>query len=407
MKVTHKIGYFLSFLLIILIISCSQKDNLYELKTFKVVKSDFVNKVTVTGIIEATKTYSITSPRIWIEMKISYLVPEGTIVSKGDTVCILKADKLENDYEEAMKNLETKKSDYEKAVAEYNLQKLIMETQLKTNESSTKISYLDSSKLAFTSPVERKLIELELEKSAVEREKIINEMNYFEIINKAELKKVEMEIRQAENNVARQEGQLDKLVLTSGTAGLVTYARSWITEVKVREGDTVWPRMPIIIIPDLSDMQTKLTVNEAHFKRIEKGQELNITIDAFAEINLTGKIKFKKPMGKPVRRDSQVKVFEIISTIDSSGFAIQPGLSITADVILESIPDTVIVPLSAVFEHDSLNVVYVTDDDEITRRSVKVAGRSENYAVISEGLKPGAEIVLIEPPQYLIAERNP
>jgi multidrug efflux pump subunit AcrA (membrane-fusion protein) len=372
-----------------------------------VVKSDFINKVTVNGIIEATKTYSITSPRIWIEMKISYLVPEGSQVSKGDTVCILKADKLEIDYKEAIKDLETKKSDYQKAVADYNLQKLLMETQLKTNESSTKISYLDSSKLAFTSPVERRIIELELEKAAIERDRIISEMSYFEIINRADLIKVEMEIRQAENNVARQEEQLSKLILTSGTAGLVTHAISWMTGVKVKEGDNVWAGLPIIIIPDLSQMQGKLTVNEAHFKRIDKDQPVELTIDAFADIHLSGKITFKKPMGKPVRRDSKVKVFEIISSIDSSGFTIQPGLSITADVIMESILDTVTVPLSAVFEEDSLKVVYVSDSDDIFKQPVEIASKSENYAVISKGIAPGMEVVLMKPPESLIVERIP
>jgi biotin carboxyl carrier protein len=388
-------------------IGCSQYNRFEDLKTYQVVKSDFINKVTVTGIIEAKKTFSITSPRIWIEMKITDLIPEGTQVSEGDTVCILKADKLENDYNEAIKNLETKKSDYQKAVAEYNLQKLLMETQLKTNESSTKISYLDSSRLAFTSPVERRMIELELEKAAIEREKIISEMSFFEIINRAELKKVEMEIRQAENNVARQEEQLGKLVLTSGTAGLVTYATSWMTGVKVKEGDNVWARMPIIIIPDLSEMQGKLTVNETHFKRIEKDQEIHLRIDAFPEINLTGKITFKQPMGKPVRRDSQVKVFEIISSIDSSGFSIQPGLSITADVIIESILDTVMVPLSAVFEDDSLKIVYLSDGDNIIKQPVEIASISENYAVISKGIAPGMEVILMKPPESLIAERIP
>jgi RND family efflux transporter MFP subunit len=340
-------------------------------------------------------------------MKIFYLAPEGTNVSKGDTVCILKADKLENDYKEAIKNLETKKSDYEKAVAEYNLQKLLMEAQLKTNESSTQISYLDSSKLAFTTRVERKIIELELEKAAIEREKILNEMNFFEVINMAKLKKVEMEIRQAENNVARQKEQLDKLVLTSGTSGLVTYAISWMTGVKVKEGDNVWARMPIIIIPDLSKIQAKLTVNEAHFKRIEKDQKVNIIIDAYSDINLKGKITFKKPMGKPIRRDSKVKVFEVISSIDSSGFTIQPGLSVTVDVISESIQDTIIVPLSAVFEEDSLKIVYVSSGDIIKKQPVEVACYNESYAVIAEGLEAGLDIILMEPPEYLITERIP
>jgi len=404
MKLVYKNLKNLLFLLTILQLSCSSENRFGDIVTYKVNKSDYVNKLNVTGILEAKKTYSIICPRIWTDLTIIYLAPEGVYVEKGDTVCILEAGELENDYKEAVKNLETKKSDYNKSIADYNLQNLLMSSQVKTIQSSTAISNLDSSRLSFTSSTQRKIIELELEKAKIEMEKIQKKMDFFKIINVAKQKKIEMEIKQAENQVARQREQLDKLVIKSINTGMVTYAILWSTGSIIKEGDIVWAGMPLINIPDLSEMQVKLTVNETHFKRIDKDQHVDLTLDAFPEVSLTGKIRNKTPMGKPIKEGSQVKVFEIFSSVDSTDFKLQPGLSITADVILEIIQDTIVVPLSAVFELDSSKIVYVSEGEKFKRQTVKIARKSDNYAVISEGIGQNDEVILIEPPEQLILE---
>ncbi len=403
MQIKRKYRYIL-WLLISFYISCSSENQSNEFLTYKVNKTDFVNKLNVTGIIETTKTYTIACPRLYTDVTIVYLIPEGTYVNIGDTVCILEASELENNYKEAIKNLETAKSEYNKSVANLNLQYLLLTSQVKIIQSSNEISHLDSSKLSFTSSTHQKLIELRIKKAEIEMNKIQNKLNFLKIINQSELKKMKMKIKQAENDVARKKAQLDKLVLKTNTAGMVTYGILWSTGDKIREGDIVWGNMPIVKIPDMSKMQIKLAVNEAQFKRIDKNQKVEISIDAFPNIQLAGKITMKTPMGKPIKKNSNVKMFDVFASIDSSEFTIQPGLSITCDVILESIPDTIVVPLLAVFEKDSSKVVYISKGQKYKRQIVKLACNSENYAVISEGLNKNEEIILTEPPEDLITE---
>ena len=397
---------FLSLMLLILYLSCSSENRNDNFIKHQVKRTKFVNKITTSGIIEANKTYTVACPGIWGNVTITYLIPEGTSVNEGDTVCIIEASELKNSYQEAVKNLETAKAEYNKSIAELNLQYLLLDSQVKTIELSTEISRLDSSKIAFTSQAHQKLIELKIEKAEIEKEKIQKKLEFLKIINTSELKKMEMKIKQAENNVAREKEKLDKLVLKSNTAGMVIYAISPYSGNKIREGDIVWWNSTIIIIPDMSKMLIKLTVNEPHFKLIEKDQNVNITIDAFPDIKLTGKITKKTPMGKPIKKDSKVNFFEVFASIDSSKFKFQPGLSITCDVILESVPDAIVVPLLAVFEKDSLKVVYITKGEKYIRQTVKLKCNSDNYAVIAEGLKGNEEIILTEPPEDLITVRG-
>ncbi len=392
----------LPLMLSILFLSCSSVDQPDNFVTLRVEKKDFVNKVTVSGVIEASKTYTIACPAIWTDATVTYLIPEGTYVNKGDTVCVLEASELENSYKGAVKNLETAKAEYNKSTANLNLQYLLLESQVRTIESSTAISQLDSSRLTFASPVQQKLIQLEIEKAEIEKNKIQKKLEFLKVINKSELRKMEMRIKQAENRVAREKEKLDKLILKSDITGMVIYSRLWTSGYKVKEGDIVWDNMPLIQIPDMSEMQVKLMVNETHFKQIEKDQNVRTTVDAYPDIKLKGKITKKTPMGKPIKRGSEVKVFEVFASVDSSDFKIQPGLSVSCDVILESVQDTVIVPLFAVFEDDSLKVVYIKDGEKYRKQTVELACNSDNYAVVSEGLVGNEEITLAEPPEELI-----
>src|SRR4030042_5730579 len=100
---------------------------------------------------------------------------------------------------------------------------------------------------------------------------------------------MKLKVVQQKNQVDRAKDQLDKLTLTADVEGIVLYAHSWQTDTKIREGDVVWDVMPIIQIPDLREMQVKLLVCEADYKRLAVDQELNIRVDAFPGIVLTGK----------------------------------------------------------------------------------------------------------------------
>ena len=370
--------------------------------THKIQKSDFVHSIAATGIIEAVKTYNITCPGIWTDATIVYLIPEGTVVAPGDTLCILKAGEIENEYKEAVKELETCRAEYNKTVADLNLQALLLESQVKIIESSAAISQLDSSWLNFASDTQKRLIELKLQKAQIEKEKIQMKLQFLKDINESELKKMESKIRQAENRAAQEKEKLDKLTLTADVAGIVNYDILRTSGNKVKEGDIVWGKMPILLIPDMSAMHIKLEVNETKFKRIQKDQDIHITIDAMPEVKFCGKIDRKTPMGKPIKRNSKIKVFEVFATIDSLNRRIQSGLSVTCDVILEFLPDTVVVPLPAVFEKDSTKHVYVANGSGYEKRQVTLSYNSDNFAVVAEGLEKDEEIALVQPPDDLL-----
>ena len=278
----------------------------------------------------------------------------------------------------------------------------MLEAQVKTIEASTEIAKLDSLQLEFTSPSSREIIRLELKKAELERDITLKKLEFLRQINDAELQKMRMKITQFENRVDQARAKLDKLTLTSEIEGIVIYDKLFTTEKKVREGDIVWGNLPILQIPDLSAMQVKMEVSEADYRRIVKDQLFELVVDAFPEIRLTGRIKYKAPVGKPVNEDSEVKQFDVTASLDSSSLNIQPGLGVTCNILVRNVPDTIVVPVISLFTEDSIKVVYVADNERFTRKIVSVSVYNHKEAIIGKGLDGHEILALKKPPESLV-----
>jgi hypothetical protein len=151
-------------------------------------------------------------------------------------------------------------------------------------------------------------------------------------------------------------------------------------------------------------MQVKLEVSEADYKRLAIDQTMEIIVDAFPDIHLPGRIKNKTPVGKPVSEKSDVKVFEVTASVDSSSLNLQPGLGVTCNVLVKSIPDTLVIPVISIFEEDSLKVVYIADNERFIKKNVTVADYNNKEAVITSGLKYNEILALRKPPESLIKQ---
>lgn len=382
--------------------SCSPGFKFDQIITSPISKRDFQDIVTVPGTLEASKTRNYGCPGIWSDVTITTLVPEGTCVEPGDTLAIMECRELENEYLAAANMLENARAGYHKSVAELELQFLLLEAQVKTIEASTAITRLDSVQLEFSTPSSREIIRLELEKAELDRGMTLRKLDFLKKINDSELQKMRLKIVQNENRVAQAKEKLDRLTLVSDIDGYVIYEKLWTSGKKVREGDVVWANMPILQIPDLSAFQVKLEVCETDYKRLAIDQSMHITVDAFPDIQLSGKIKYKAPVGKPVREKSQVKVFEVTASLDNDSLSIQPGLGVTCEVLVKSVPDTIVVPVISLFDEDSLKVVYIAGNEMFDRQVVTVSEYNNKEAIIGAGLEGNEVLALRKPPDSLI-----
>jgi len=85
---------YISSLFLVCLVACNGKtDN--NVITYRLNRSDYVDKINVTGTVQAVVSTPVMSPRSTFgQMTIVKLAPDGSFVKKGDTLCVLTVPEL-------------------------------------------------------------------------------------------------------------------------------------------------------------------------------------------------------------------------------------------------------------------------------------------------------------------------
>ncbi|HRZ97223.1 MAG TPA: efflux RND transporter periplasmic adaptor subunit [Paludibacter sp.] len=385
----------ISFLLLVLLFSCQKLEN-KPLSTYTVVSGNFEDILSIDGYVEPTQSASVVCPGN-VDGKVIWIIEEGKYVEAGDTVCIIEDKNLLEDYTQNQVQLETTIAELNKSKADLQMQYALMEAQVKTNLAETEITNLDTLQLRYISPVQRKIKELELEKADIEKHKLEKKLNSLGKINQSELKKLELLIKRLTFNVEDSKRILDALTLTAPQSGITIRGIHYVTDKKVLVGDAVWSNMPLVIIPESKKMKVKINASEGSYKRINVNDSVEFTFDAIPDNKAWGKITMKSPVGKPVKENSKVKIFEIEASVDSSLALPEPGFTANCDIVLKRIADTIVIPQIAIFEQDSIKAVYVKNAKGYEMRQIMTGITSAKEAIVVTGLKRNEIISLSKP----------
>jgi multidrug efflux pump subunit AcrA (membrane-fusion protein) len=375
--------------------SCKNKQNLDQL-LYPLSPKTFSDELVVEGTVEAVRSTVLFCPG-QVDGTIIFIIDDGSIVETGDTLCILENRELSSNYEQLLQQLEQTNAEYAKSEANLNLQYSLLEAQVKNNEAQTSITNLDSAQLQYASLVQQKITKLQLKRAMIEKNRYEKKLELLKTINEFELKKLRLQITRVKNRANNVKSQLEGLYIKAPHAGLALRSRSPFSGEKLVEGDNVWPGISVVLMPDQTQMKVVMNVSESDYKRIKINDRIRYSFSSNPSNSANGKITIKAPIGIPVKRESKVKFFEITASVDSFQVIPEPGISAGCTVVLTEIPDTIVVPQLAIFEDDSIKVVYVSDHRKFEKREVLLGENTPKEAVIIAGLK-GNEILSLIPP---------
>jgi HlyD family secretion protein len=411
-----KVVSFVFLPFILLLLSCTRNKN-NSIITFRVAKSDYIEKINITGTVQAVVNFPVVPPRgINSQLTVARLAEDGKYVKKGDTICVLSAGEIRSNLSQLKDGIETLEAGLKKTVADNKLKIALLEAQLATSEAQLEIASLDSLRMQFATDVTRKLLKLEMRKSLIEKQKIEKKLAAQNVIGETEIRQMNARIMVEKAKAQSMDDQVNSLTIIAQRDGIVMRVESPTFYVMsahgaakiggmIKEGSVLFMNTTLLQFPDLSKMQISAEVPEAEFKKIEKGQKVFIVIDAANKLATTGIVNRKSLMGRTAQRysDSKVKFYEVIIDIDSCHTKMKPGLSAECEVMLKEARDTLFVPTLAIFERDSTRVVYVKGKNYFSPVKVETGISGSSHTIITSGLKGDEIIALSEPPNRLIA----
>jgi multidrug efflux pump subunit AcrA (membrane-fusion protein) len=413
--------FVLAFALFIFLPSCKPKQT--KLVTTDLSRTDFTEIITVTGTIQPVNSLSIMAPRDYDgSLTIGWVRPEGSRVVPGDSICVLKCDDMIQMLDDQVRNLETLKADYKRLEADNALNLAVLEARLKENQAGMSISQLDSVQMNYAPPVKKQLMKLELEKLRVQERKLQKKFLAEKAIDETEIRQMNSRIIQAENQVQDIREKVKGLTIYSTTTGILAAAEATGRMIVdfgdgntfelggyPRPGSMLFSEIPLMMVPDLSEMQVKIEMQEVDYKRIEKGQKVTMIIDAANGLKTTGSIKTKSMAAKTkyISAEAKFNYFDIVVSVDSCHSQMPPGLSARCTILVNQVRDTIVVPSLAIFERDSVKVVYVAEGRKFRPMPVETGLSSSSQTIISKGLSGKETIALVEPSQnYLVKKKE-
>jgi HlyD family secretion protein len=151
----------------------------------------------------------------------------------------------------------------------------------------------------------------------------------------------------------------------------------------------------VMTIGDIERVFVRGRVDEADIGRVRLGQPARIVTETFPDKTFDGRVTQISPIG--VDRDN-VTTFEVEVSIDNASKALKANMTANAEIVLEEIPDVLLLPASAVsYDADRRAFVDVADPaSESGRRRVPVdVGVSNGSRLqILSGVAEGDQVVL-------------
>jgi len=366
-------------------------------------RGEFRIEVTTTGELEAKNSVIIPGPtglrraQIW-EVKIEDLVEEGKVVEKGDYIARLDPSELMDKIQKATTDMQQSQS---------QLTQTKLDTALELRKSRDELINLDFD-------VQQKEIVLEqsqfeppatIKQAEIELEKVIRSLKQAKEGYELKLAKAVAQVQEAAAKVSEHrvslnfyENLLTQFTIYAPEPGMVIYKRSW-NGTKIETGSTVQPWDPVVAtLPDLSTMVSKTYVNEVDISSIETGLPVKISLDAFPDKKLSGKVIEIANVGEQ-KPNSDAKVFQVLIEINESDTTLRPGMTTGNTIVADVETDVVFVPLECLHSQgDSISYVVKKSGFGITKQEVEILKSNADEAVIKQGVEEGDILYLSDPP---------
>jgi HlyD family secretion protein len=215
---------------------------------------------------------------------------------------------------------------------------------------------------------------------------------------RARLARLQSEVAVAQRNVEMWQQQLDDHIIRAPFAGIITTKNSqpgeMISPISAGGGFT---RTGIGTVVDMESLEIEIDVNESFINRVQSGQPVEATLDAYPQWKIPCKVIAIVPTAD--RQKSTVKVRVGFDKLDSRilpEMAVKVAFRETSGAA--ATPNrSVLVPKTALHQQEGRDIVFVVQNGQAERRAVSVNNVTGDEALLSAGLSSGEKVVIDSP----------
>jgi len=379
--------------------SNAKKDlsNLYA----EAMKGQFDIVVTTTGELQAKRSNDIMGPDFTqsrnirvMDIKITDMVPEGTVVKLGDYIATLDRTSFDNTLKDEKERLITFETNLEMKILDTAVNLSNLRDNIKNLGISVEEAEITLQQSKFEPPTTQRQAAMAVDKANRSLEQAIRGYALKVEQAKSDMRKMRNDVEEQRQKVTDIQNLLANFIIKAPSEGMIIYKRDR-SGAKRKVGSSVSPWDNVVAtLPDMSSMISKTYVNEIDVSKVKAGQQVEIIIDAFPEKSYTGKITSVANIGEQLP-NADAKVFEVLIDVNESDPILRPSMTSGNKIITKTITDVLYIPLESVQSGaDSIPFVYKKNG---TRQIVVLGESNENNVIVEQGIEPGTKIYLSTP----------
>jgi len=362
----------------------------------EVSEGKFEIAVTSTGELLAERSVNIIAPDVGRRrgirsrsIEIQNMVSEGTEVQKGDWVATLDRTEYDNSLKDEQENLTEIYTELEMALLDTAVTLSGLRDQIENQIHTVDEAEITLKNSKYEPPTTIRQAEIKYDQAIRELGQMRRSYSLAQARAKTTIRNIRTRLNRYERRVKDYEEVLASFVINAPSPGMVIYYKDPLGK-KRKEGSSINPMDRVVAtLPDLSSMLSKVYISEIDITKIEEGQEVIITVDAFPDRSYTGKVFFIANIGEKLP-NTDTKVFEVHIKLDGRDYSLRPTMTTNNKIIVKILDNVTYVPNECIHTGtDNIPMVY-------TKHGIKqvvIPGESNNREIVIEkGLEAGTVI---------------
>jgi len=357
----------------------------------------------VSGQTTATNFVNITAPMMkgpdaTREMVLMQVAAPGSWVKKGALVAQIDATTIADHVEDLGDTIDTARADITTRAAEQTIEMENLVQSVRVAKSEADKARLEYNGSETQTEIQRQLLKLTLDEAEARYKQLQADVAQKKLSHTAELRILELTLLRHTRHRNRHKKDLQTFSVYAAMDGLAVMQQIWRgSEMgQVQQGDRIFPGQPFMKIVNPKFMQVEGSINQAESSDFRIGQPARIHLDAFNGLTFEGKVHSIGALANGGFRNSYfVRNVPIRIDIAGNDPRLIPDLSASADVVVQSAADQVLVPINAVKSEKGRSVVYVKSAETFEPREVTTGLRNDTQIAVASGLRAG-EVVRID-----------
>jgi HlyD family secretion protein len=368
-------------------------------------RGDFVISARARGDIKSSHSTVLKAPQA-PGLRIVRLVTNGSRVKKGEVVVQFDAATQEQTLVSQTISLRAVEGDYEQLLATQKMSEGFDSMNKMQSEYDVERTKLDASKAQVISAIDGEKSRIKVGVSEGSLQQVKATINAHQVGNEADQFRVNQRRIKAQRDLETTTGYLGVMELRAPADGFVnilsnfrsrgTYGRS---TPPFKEGDDVWAGAEIAELPNLDSLYIDLKLDEVDRGRLQIGQDVRLRVDAIPDREFDAELDFISPIAALVFKGGATaeKAFPATAQLKTTDERLRPGMSASAEIIIERQPNKLLIPARASFDHEGRPAVYVQRGTEFLVRPIEVGKRNDDDIIVTSGVQEG-DIVTLESP---------